>query len=341
MNRTLVRAVANLAPANLAPARFTPASFTLASLTPASFTLPSLTLASLTLTSLTLTSLALTSLALTSLALASLALVGCQQAPAAKAEKISAGAKYVAMGSSYAAGPGIPTYIDTPPTPCTRSDGNYAHQLAKQLMLNLKDVSCSGGVTRDLLGPKGDIPAQLDALTPDTKLVTITIGGNDLNYLARLTSTSCEGLKVQGVAGDCRPAPPMPTREDYDALKGRMAQIATEVRHRAPQATLVFVDYLTVLPPLELCPGAPMRPEEAAIIREIARGLAKLTAETAKAYNADVIRASALSTGHDACSASPWMNGYPRPGAPINGAAYHPNLAGMTAVAVALQKLLR
>ena len=183
--------------------------------------------------------------------------------------------------------------------------------------------------------------AQLDALTPDTKLVTITIGGNDLNYLARLTSASCEGLKAQGVAGDCRPAPPMPTREDYDALKGRMAQIATEVRRRAPQARLVFVDYLTVLPPIALCPGAPMRPEDAAIIREIARGLAKLTAETAKTYNADVIRASALSTGHDACSASPWMNGYPRPGAPINGAAYHPNLAGMTAVALALQELLR
>ena len=311
MNRTHAGDVANLA-----PARFTPTRFTRASPTRASFTLASL-------------------------ALASFALAGCQQAPAAKAEKIAAGAKYVAMGSSYAAGPGIPAYIDNPPTPCTRSDGNYAHQLAKQLKLNLKDVSCSGGVTRDLLGPKGDIPAQLDALTPDTKLVTITIGGNDLNYLARLTSASCEGLKAQGVAGDCRPAPPMPTREDYDALKGRMAQIATEVRRRAPQARLVFVDYLTVLPPIALCPGAPMRPEDAAIIREIARGLAKLTAETAKTYNADVIRASALSTGHDACSASPWMNGYPRPGAPINGAAYHPNLAGMTAVALALQERLR
>jgi lysophospholipase L1-like esterase len=291
--------------------------------------------------SLATASLATASRATASLILASLALGGCQQAPAAKAEKLPAGARYVAMGSSYAAGPGIPTYVDHPPTPCTRSDGNYAHQLAKRLKLNLVDVSCSGGVTRDLLGPKGDIPAQLDALTVDTRLVTITIGGNDLNYLARLTSASCEGLKAQGVAGDCRPAPPMPTREDYGALKVRMAQIAVEVRRRAPQARLVFVDYLTVLPPLGLCPGAPMSSDDAGVIREIARGLAELTAETARAYAADVIRASELSTSHDACSASPWMNGYPRPGAPISGAAYHPNLAGMTAEADALERLLQ
>jgi hypothetical protein len=34
------------------------------------------------------------------------------------------------------------------------------------------------------------------------------------------------------------------------------------------------------------------------------------------------------------------MNGYPRPDAPVAGAGYHPNAAGMTAVADALDKLL-
>lgn len=274
------------------------------------------------------------------LAAASFALAACQEAPSAR-PAIPAGSKYVSMGSSYAAGPGIPTYVDNPPQPCTRSSGNYAHQLAQRLKLQLIDVSCSGGVTADLLGPKGALPAQLDGLTPDTKLVTITIGGNDLFYLARLTASSCAGLAAQGVPGECRPLPPMPKPEDYGALKVRMAQIAAEVRHRSPQARLVFVDYLTVLPPGQLCPAAPMSAEEAGIIREIARGLAKVTAETAKAYNADVIRSSDLSAGHDACSAQPWMNGYPRPGAPVNGAAYHPNLAGMTAEADALENLLR
>jgi lysophospholipase L1-like esterase len=274
-------------------------------------------------------------------ALAALLLAGCQQAPSPGKAKIEAGARYVSMGSSFAAGPGIPTYVDNPPTPCTRSSGNYAHQLAQRLNLQLTDVSCSGGVTRDLLGPKGATPAQLDALTPDTRLATITIGGNDLNYLARLVSTSCEGLKAQGLASTCRSVPPMPTEADYAALKMRFGEIAAEVHRRSPQARLVFVDYLTVLPQGALCEGAPMNADEARAIREIARRLAAITAETAMAYKADVIRASRLSDTHNACSAHPWMNGYPRPDKPITGTPYHPNLAGMTAVADALERLLR
>lgn len=270
--------------------------------------------------------------------LAGLALAG---AGAAAAAPPPAGSTYVAMGSSYAAGPGIPTYVDNPPRPCTRSDGNYAHQLARRLKLNLVDVSCSGGVTADLLGPKGDIPAQLDALTPDTKLATVTIGGNDLHYLARLVAASCAGLKAQGVSGECRPLPAMPTEEDRVALKTRFARIAMEVRRRSPQARLVFVDYLTVLPAGPLCPGAPLSADDADAIRKIAHDLAQITAETAKTYHADLIRSSALSASHDACSAAPWMNGYPRPDKPIAGTAYHPNLAGMTALADALEKLLR
>jgi len=34
------------------------------------------------------------------------------------------------------------------------------------------------------------------------------------------------------------------------------------------------------------------------------------------------------------------MNGYPRPGRPISGVAYHPNLEAMTAAAAALDASL-
>jgi lysophospholipase L1-like esterase len=95
------------------------------------------------------------------------------------------GDRYVAMGSSFAAGPGIPSYYEDPPTPCARSNNNYAHQLASRLNLNLTDVSCSGATTAHLTGPRGAIPPQLDALTSDTRLVTLTIGGNDLDQHTR------------------------------------------------------------------------------------------------------------------------------------------------------------
>jgi lysophospholipase L1-like esterase len=267
-------------------------------------------------------------------------LAGCQSA-SPKAPPLTAGAKYVAMGSSFAAGPGIPTYVDTPSAPCARSDGNYAHQLAKRMNLALVDVGCSGGTTRHLLGPRDSIPPQLDALTADTRLVTITIGGNDLNYLGRLSAASCAGLAAEtGVAGKCAPIPPMPTEKDYADLRTRMDQIVAEVRKRSPSARLVFVDYFTILPAGPLCRSTPLGEAEAAKAHLIAARLADITAKTASAGKADLIRASALSAHHDACAADPWINGYPRPDAPIAGTAYHPNKPDMTAVADALEKLL-
>lgn len=79
------------------------------------------------------------------LAPAALALLaGCVQAPPA-ASPLGMGAKYVAMGSSFAAGPGIPDYYEAQPAPCYRSTQNYARQLATRLSLALTEVSGGGG----------------------------------------------------------------------------------------------------------------------------------------------------------------------------------------------------
>jgi lysophospholipase L1-like esterase len=262
-------------------------------------------------------------------------------------QAIPAGATYVAMGSSFAAGPGILPYVENPSAPCARSSQNYARQIARRHNLNLIDVGCSGGTTHHLLGPRevagGDaIPPQLDALTADTRLVTITIGGNDLNYMSRLINASCTGLAAQDPAAprDCRPVATIPSEADYAALAGRMKRIADEVRRRSPQARLVLVDYFVVLPASSLCPGTPLRPAEADADREIARRLAAITAQAARDAGAGLVTLSTLSIGHDACSPDAWINGYARPGAPIEGAAYHPNLKGMTAAADALDRLL-
>jgi lysophospholipase L1-like esterase len=269
-------------------------------------------------------------------ALGLLAIAGCVTAPG-----LSPGSKYVAMGSSFAAGPGIPTYVDDPPQPCTRSSGNYAHQLAKRKNLKLVDVSCSGGVTAHLLGPRNDIPPQLDAVDADTKLVTVTIGGNDVNYMSRLTTASCAAVAQQTGDNKCSPVPSPPTEEMYAGLAERMDRIAKEVRRRAPEARLVFVDYLAVLPEAGTCAATPLSPAEADIDREIHRRVAAITRKAAGDNKADVVTASEFSKGHDACAKEPFMNGYPRPGAPVAGTAYHPNLAGMTAIADALEQLLR
>jgi lysophospholipase L1-like esterase len=271
--------------------------------------------------------------------LALAALAGCVAAP--KPAAISAGAKYVAMGSSYAAGPGIPSYYEADPKPCYRSDGNYAHLLARRMELSLTDVSCSGATTLHLTGPRDNIPPQLDAVDAETRLVTITIGGNDLGYMTQLFAMSCFGLaRETGAKADCNPVPSPLTEQDYTDVSARMDAIAREVRRRAPQARLVFVDYLTVLPPQGGCAAAPLTASESDSVREVARRLAAITAKAATGNGGDVLRASDLSASHSACADDAWMNGYPRPNQPIAGTGYHPNAKGMIAIADALEAML-
>src|ERR1700749_3285267 len=101
---------------------------------------------------------------------------------------IPAGSRYVAMGSSFAAGPGISPRAAGSPRRAGRSSGHYAHLLARPLWLDLHDVTYSGATTGDILRPSAvGQPAQLDAVTPGTRLVTITAGGNDVGFLPRLT----------------------------------------------------------------------------------------------------------------------------------------------------------
>jgi hypothetical protein len=85
----------------------------------------------------------------------------------ARAAGLPEGATYVAMGSSYAAGPGITTAAPDSPARCGQSADNYPRQLARRLKLKLVDRSCGGATTADVLktGPLG-LPPQVDGLTP-------------------------------------------------------------------------------------------------------------------------------------------------------------------------------
>lgn len=245
--------------------------------------------------------------------------------------------KYVAMGSSFAAGPGITPYVADAPPRCGRSTLNYAHQLAEKRGLDLVDVSCSGATTAAILEPWNELPAQIDAVDGDTTLVTVTIGGNDVFYIGNLMSISCQELAGQGkIAADkCRP-PQTATEADYARLEDGLRRIAAGVKQRAPKAILVFLDYPAVLPPMGTCAATPVPDSAAAAGRAATARVEALTAKVAQEAGAKLVKVSALSQGHDACAAEPWMTGFPAAG----GVPYHPNLAGMTAQAVALDEVL-
>lgn len=250
------------------------------------------------------------------------------------------GGKYVAMGSSFAAGPMITTSADTPADRCRRSKDNYPHQLARKRNLTLIDVSCSGATTAHILGPWDPFPAQLDALTPDVTLVTVTIGGNDLGYMTLLNAAACANRAASPQASAACPIFNTPPEEAFRALEARLEDIARETRRRAPNARLVFVQYFTVLPQGDLCRALPITPAQSAAARALVLRLTDATARAAKATGAGVLDLHDLSADHHACASAPWVNGYLGQTPATDGTSWHPNLAGMTAAADALDRLL-
>lgn len=267
-----------------------------------------------------------------------------------------AGARYVAMGSSFASGPGVTRLADDRDPRCTRSYDNYARQTARRLRLDLVDVSCGGATSDHVLNGWNELPPQVDALTPETQLVTVTIGGNDVGYVAGLFAGSCtddtaaaEAVKTactvmrQRMGGGTAAKALLSDEEKWGAAEAGLSAIAAEVARRSPKARLVFVQYLRLVPEGALCSAVPLSPAALEQARKTAARLAKLTETIALKSGAEFLPVANISAGHDACATAPWVTGFvPAPSATVTGfVPYHPNLAGMTAVADALVKKLR
>jgi lysophospholipase L1-like esterase len=257
------------------------------------------------------------------------------------AKPLPRGAHYVAMGSSFAAGAGIGTVKQDTPPRCGRSSENYATLLAARLQLALNDQTCNGARTPHLLNPWNELAAQLDAVRADTRLVTATIGGNDVNYAAFLLATGCGADNMVTMSGRKMPCPPhaLPTEADYAQLEANMRQIVRQVKARAPRARFVFVQYVTLVPDRP-CDAAPLSADQATEARGIGRRLAEITARAARLEGGEVLPADQLSRRHTACDANPWSVGAKEvPGR--QGVLWHPSRLGHLEIAEALARLLR
>jgi hypothetical protein len=178
-----------------------------------------------------------------------IALIGVA-APTVAQEQVSS---YVALGDSFTAGPVIPNQLDDP-IGCFRSDHNYPHLVAASVRpAKFADASCSGADTENMTSPQNvnpgpDNPPQFDRLEPQTQVVTIGIGGNDIGYseiiqtcaTADRSGTPCQNHYVHG--GD-------------DEISDRIAETGPKVgdvldgiHDRSPGARVFVVNYLSLLP---------------------------------------------------------------------------------------------
>jgi lysophospholipase L1-like esterase len=242
--------------------------------------------------------------------------------------------RYVALGSSMAAGPGIRPKAPGAPFGSGRSAANYAHLVAQRLSYDLVDVTFSGATTAHVLAERQrTAPPQIEAIDGSEDLVTITIGGNDVGYVPMLYAAGLPPLlRSLPVVG-----PRLRDLLDPAARDAALAQVADsliavgrEVRRRAPRARVLFVDYLSLLPPVGT--PAPLPSTDVAAARHVGDTLKQLTEAAALATGCEVVRAADASVDHHPWSNEPWTSGL---GLPLTGrpAPLHPNAAGMRAVA--------
>jgi lysophospholipase L1-like esterase len=243
--------------------------------------------------------------------------------------------RYAALGSSMAAGPGIRPFADGAPFRAGRSARNYPHLVAEKLGLDLVDVTYSGATTANVLtDPQNGVPPQADALDGSEDLVTVTIGGNDVGYVPLLVAAGLPRVvRSLPLLGGVVREKLDPTARDRALVEvaESLKEVGRTLRQRAPRARVLFVDYLTLLPPAGTA-APPLSDVDVALGRRVADTLERLTGEAAADTGCGWVRVAEASREHHAWSAAPWTMrfGLPLPGRP---APLHPNAAGMRAVA--------
>lgn len=231
-----------------------------------------------------------------------------------------------------AAGPGIRPGVAGAPFAAGRSTRNYPHLVAHALDLDLVDVTFSGATTAHLLTDRQhDAAPQIEALDGSETLVTVTIGGNDVGYVPLLMAAALLPRAARLVPAVGALFDRDQRQRALDEVEAALSRVGAAVRSRAPRARVIFVDYLTLLPPAGTAAGRlPQHVVELA--RHIAAELEQHTAAAAAETGCEIVRAGQASREHHPWSARPWTMGAGLP-LPWRPWPFHPNAAGMVAVA--------
>jgi lysophospholipase L1-like esterase len=251
--------------------------------------------------------------------------------------------RYVALGDSYSAASGVLPPDPTAAPLCLRSTRNYPHVLAQAIGAQLTDVSCGGADTSDLATAQyPGVPAQLEALSADTQLVTMTIGGNDSGvFINSILRCSAAGLSTLGRGSPCRDTYGT-TFEDtvrattYPAL----VQALAAVRQAAPRARVAILGYPAILPPAGGCfDRMPIAEGDVPYLYGLQVTLDDAVRRAAAVTGVTYVDVSAASAGHDACQAigvrwvEPVLQG-------TNAVIVHPNALGESEMAARAMQVL-
>jgi lysophospholipase L1-like esterase len=263
---------------------------------------------------------------------------------------------YTSMGDSYSAGEGTGNYdpvgTNANSKGCHRSPSAFGRVYAATLNVTIDHIACSGAIMPNITttGQNGELP-QIDQLNPETRLVTVTIGGNDAGFADVLKTCikrtylslpifypTCQSYYSQNDSNNLD--------NKIDGLRPQLAAVYTEIRNKAPNAEIVAVTYPNIFSYGNTCAG---------ITGLLVSDVNWLWTETG--HLDDVIVAAtrdagisqldlrAIFVGHQLCDADPWVYSIPIP-VPTDTQSwdtrgwFHPTVDGQAAMAQYLQQLI-
>ncbi|MFG3495942.1 SGNH/GDSL hydrolase family protein [Streptomyces sp. NPDC047928] len=203
--------------------------------------------------------------ALTAGALAPAQLTGAQPAAAAAAYK------WVALGDSYTAGviPAAGDTFEVPRDGCERTDRSYPQVIDRDLgsLFDLTNISCGGATVENVtfksqepIGrqlppfsqdpdyPFPPVPAQSEAVGPDTDVITVGAGGNTLGFADILFQCLRWGGGGDGAGTPCKDALADDIPSRLTKVSGDYDEMLKVLHERAPRAKILAVGYPTVIP---------------------------------------------------------------------------------------------
>ena len=243
----------------------------------------------------------------------------------------------VALGSSFAAGPRIPPQVNRA---AGRSGQNYAHILADRLGARLTDLTVSGATLQTVLSEpqvtsRARFEPQLANFPPEADIVTITAGGNDLNYIGGIVQDTIRAYFLGRLLLRFLPIPEQKESLTAEDLAQRFIAVIDKIRETSPSSRILLVEYLTLFGN-QTRPGVDVWLNDPQIKRhqEVASTLQTAYRLAAEARSGcEVIPIAESSRDHGIGSDEPWVEGFSIPMLFTGAAPFHPNANGMQAVA--------
>ncbi|SDD73904.1 SGNH/GDSL hydrolase family protein [Glycomyces harbinensis] len=227
----------------------------------------------------------------------------------ATAQAAPAPLDYVALGDSYSSGAGAGEYFDQE---CLRSNLAYPRLLAAGTGADLTFAACSGATGADLLAQ------QLGSLDEETDLVTVTIGGNDIDWAEAVRACITPFTKC---TDDIEAAEARARTE----LPGLLDGVYGAIGDRAPAAEVFVLGYPRLFNETDECDAfGQTSVSEQRRMNRAADLLGETIAAEAAEHGFTYVDVREDFAGHAVCDDVEYVHGLRHPFAE----SYHPNALG-------------